>query len=70
MKANMGNSDKVIRILAAVTILVLFFTDQISGTLVNAGLVLSAIFMLTSLFGFCPLYVPFGISTKNKEWRF
>jgi len=23
--------------------------------------------MLTSLIGFCPLYLPFGLSTKKKE---
>ncbi|MBP9070080.1 MAG: DUF2892 domain-containing protein [Bacteroidia bacterium] len=67
MKTNMGSTDKVIRILVAVAILVLYFTDKISGTLAIIGLVLSAVFMLTSLLGFCPLYLPFGISTKKKE---
>ncbi len=67
MKTNMGNTDKVIRILVAVAILVLYFTNQISGTLAIVGLVLSVVFMLTSLIGFCPLYLPFGISTKKKS---
>lgn len=67
MKTNMGNTDKVIRILVAVVILVLYFTNQISGTLAIVGLVLSVVFMLTSLIGVCPLYLPFGISTKQKE---
>jgi hypothetical protein len=67
MKTNMGNTDKVIRILVAVAILVLYFTNQISGTIAIVGLVLSVVFMLTSLIGFCPLYLPFGLSTKKKE---
>ncbi|MBK6522684.1 MAG: DUF2892 domain-containing protein [Sphingobacteriaceae bacterium] len=67
MKTNMGSTDKVIRILVAVAILVLYFTDKISGTLAIIGLVLSAVFMLTSLLGFCPLYLPFGISTKRRS---
>jgi hypothetical protein len=67
MKTNMGNTDKVIRILVAVAILVLYFTNQISGTIAIVGLVLSVVFMLTSLIGFCPLYLPFGLSTKKKS---
>jgi hypothetical protein len=67
MKTNMGNIDKVIRILVAVVILVLYFTNMISGTIAIVGLVLSVIFMLTSLIGFCPLYLPFGLSTKKKS---
>lgn len=67
MKTNMGNTDKVIRILVAVAILVLYFTNQISGTIAIVGIVLSVVFMLTSLIGFCPLYLPFGISTKKKK---
>lgn len=68
MKKNMGSTDKIIRILIALVIGVLYYTEIISGT---TALVLGAfavIFLLTSLISFCPLYLPFGISTcKNKE---
>jgi hypothetical protein len=67
MKKNMGVVDKVVRILAAVVILVLYFTHVISGTLAIILLILAGIFVLTSLFGFCPLYLPFGLSTRKKE---
>jgi len=67
MKKNMGNADKIIRILVAVVIMVLYFAHQISGTWAVIGLVLSAIFILTSFISFCPLYLPFGISTRKKE---
>jgi hypothetical protein len=67
MKKNMGNTDKVIRILAAVIIAVLYFTHQINGTLAIIGLVVSGIFIVTSFMSFCPLYWPFGISTSKKE---
>lgn len=66
MKANMGSTDKVIRILAAILIGVLYFTQQISGTVAIILLVLASIFILTSFMSFCPLYLPFGISTKPK----
>ena len=67
MKKNMGSIDKAVRILVAVAIIVLYFTHQISGTIAIIGLVLSGIFILTSFISFCPLYLPFGISTRKKE---
>ena len=67
MKKNMGTTDKVIRILVAVVILVLFLTHVISGTLAVILLILAGIFVVTSLLGFCPLYLPFGLSTREKE---
>lgn len=68
MKKNMGTADRTIRILIAVIVAALFFTEIISGTLGIILLVLAGIFVLTSFISFCPLYAPFGISTcKVKE---
>jgi len=68
MKSNMGTTDKIIRIAFAVLIAILyFFTDLIPGTLGIVLLVLAAIFVLTSLISFCPLYLPFGINTGKKK---
>jgi hypothetical protein len=67
MKKNMGTIDKVIRILVAVIIAVLYFTNVISGTLAIVLLVLAGIFILTALFGICPGYIPLGFNTKSKE---
>jgi len=67
MKQNMGTIDKVIRILVAVVFVVLYFTHVISGTLGIILLILAAVFVLTSFLSFCPLYLPFGLSTKKKE---
>lgn len=63
MKKNMGNADKTVRILIAVVIGILYFTNVISGTLGLILLILAAVFVLTSLVSFCPLYAPLGIST-------
>jgi len=65
----MGTADKVIRILVAVIIGVLYFTNIISGTLAIILGVLAAVFILTSFISFCPLYLPFGISTFRKKVR-
>lgn len=63
MKKNVGLVDKIIRILIAAVITVLYFTNVISGTLGIVLLVLGGVFVLTSAIGFCPLYLPFGIKT-------
>jgi uncharacterized membrane protein len=66
MKKNMGTIDKVIRILVAVVVVILYFTHVISGVLAIVLLALSAVFVITSLLGFCPLYRLLGLSTKEK----
>jgi hypothetical protein len=68
MKANMGTADKVIRVLIALVIGVLIYTNVLTGTLAIVLGVLSIVFALTSLISFCPLYTLFGIKTcKTKE---
>ncbi len=67
MKKNMGTIDKIIRILIAVVIVILYFAAVISGTVAIVLLILSGIFILTSLISRCPLYLPFGISTIKKK---
>jgi uncharacterized membrane protein len=63
MKKNMGSTDRIIRVVIAVIIGLLYFTNVISGTLGLVLMVLAVVFVLTSLVSFCPLYAPFGIST-------
>ncbi|MFV8342682.1 DUF2892 domain-containing protein [Flavobacterium sp. XS2P39] len=65
MKKNMGSIDKIIRISIAVIIAVLYFTDTISGTIALILGAFAIIFIVTSFISFCPMYLPFGISTKK-----
>lgn len=67
MKKNMGVADRTIRTLLAIVVAVLYFTDQITGTAAIVLGLLAIMFLLTSLIGFCPLYVPFRLSTRKKE---
>lgn len=67
MNSNVGTADKVVRILAALIIGALYFTHKISGTTAVVLLILAGIFIVTSFISFCPLYWPFGISTRKKE---
>jgi hypothetical protein len=66
MKKNMGSADRIVRIVIAILLIMLYFTGVIPGT---AGIVLTAlagVFLLTSAAGFCPLYVLFGINTCKR----
>jgi K+-transporting ATPase A subunit len=65
MKQNMGSADKVIRILVAALFAVLYFTGVVSGVTGIVLLVMAGIFVLTSLVGICPLYLPFGLKTRK-----
>ncbi|HOU99277.1 MAG: DUF2892 domain-containing protein [Ignavibacteria bacterium] len=67
MKKNMGNADKIIRVIIAAVIGVLYFTNILTGTVGLVLLILSVVLILTSLISFCPLYLPFGIKTTCKK---
>jgi hypothetical protein len=67
MKKNVGTIDRVIRILIAVVVVVLYFTKVVSGTLGIILLALAAIFVVTSLLSFCPIWKALGLSTRKKE---
>jgi Protein of unknown function (DUF2892) len=67
MKMNMGNTDRIIRVIIAVILAGLYFSGSVTGTLGIVLIVFSVILVATSLIGSCPLYLPFGISTLRKK---
>jgi hypothetical protein len=67
MKKNMGSIDKLVRVLVAAVIAVLYFTDQIIGTAAIILGIFAIVFILTSAIGFCPLYLPLKLSTIKKK---
>jgi len=66
MKQNMGIADRAIRIVLAAVVAVLYFTNQLSMTAAIILGILAVIFLATGIVGVCPLYLPFGLSTKRK----
>ena len=66
MTKNMGTVDRVIRAVFAVAVAVLYFAGIISGIVAIILGILALVFLLTSIFGFCPLYAPFKFSTNKK----
>lgn len=59
----MSSADKIIRLIISAIMVILYFTNVVSGTVGVIMLVLAAVFTLTSIISFCPLYAIFGIST-------
>lgn len=67
MVKNMGKLDKTLRIAVAAIIAILYFTHVINGTLAIVLGIFAIIFLLTSLVGTCPLYIPLNINTNKEE---
>lgn len=66
-KQNLGTTDRIVRLVVALLIAVLYFTGIISGTVALILGILAVVFALTSFVAFCPLYLPFGLSTIAKK---
>jgi len=67
MKKNMGNADRIIRVIIALVAAGLYFGGVLEGTVGLVALVMAIIFLLTSLISFCPIYRIFGMSTCPAE---
>jgi len=58
MQTNVGSVDRIVRVVAGVTLIALAATGTIS-----AWGYLGIMPILTAAIGWCPAYLPFGIST-------
>jgi hypothetical protein len=67
MTKNMGTADRTIRTLIALAIVVLYFTGKISGAVAILLGIVAVAFLVTSFVGWCPSYLPFGLSTRKSS---
>ena len=67
MNLNMGIIDRTVRILLALAIAILIILKVLTGIPAIVLGIIGGIFVVTSLVGTCPIYLPFKISTKKKE---
>lgn len=63
MKKNMGQVDRIIRLIIAAIAVFLYSNGTLTGTLGIVALVLAFVFAITSFLSFCPLYTIVGLST-------
>jgi hypothetical protein len=67
MTKNMGNLDRALRLIVVVAIAIAYLMGMLSGTIAIILGVVAAAFLLTSLVGTCPAYLPFGLSTRGRN---
>ncbi len=65
MKKNMGTADRVIRLVLVAVAIILLVAKVATGALAIVVGVIAALLALTSITGFCALYVPCKISTRK-----
>jgi uncharacterized membrane protein len=66
MKQNVGTVDRIIRAVAGIALVAAGFF-VVNGTIGIIMVIIGAILLVTGAIGFCPLYVPFKISTLKKS---
>jgi Inner membrane protein YgaP-like, transmembrane domain len=68
MKKNMGAMDRVVRFFIVLIIGALYGIDMISGWVAIVFGSVAVIFLITSFFSVCPIYMAFGWSTVEKAF--
>ncbi|MDR3474355.1 MAG: DUF2892 domain-containing protein [Devosia sp.] len=66
---NVGTPDRLVRLVLGIVLVVLPFAAGLGATpWLSWGLILvGAIILATSAFGFCPIYAAFGLSTRRRK---
>jgi len=65
MKSNMGNADRVLRVIVGIVLVVVGFA-VLNGTVGIVVGVIGLIPLATGLIGWCPLYTLFNLKTKKQ----
>lgn len=63
MKTNVGTVDRMIRLVLGIVMVVLYFSETLTGTLGYVLMAVGVVFVVTSMIGFCPLYALVGFNT-------
>jgi hypothetical protein len=66
IKQNMGTIDRIVRLILAAAVAILYYTGNLTGLAAIILGILAVIFVVTSFIAFCPLYLPFGLSTRKQ----
>ncbi|RVU26576.1 DUF2892 domain-containing protein [Sandaracinomonas limnophila] len=67
MKANVGKFDRIFRFALAAVLAILAYSEIIPNEFQLVAYIIAIVFALTGLIRVCPLYMPFGISTRREK---
>jgi hypothetical protein len=67
MTKNMGITDRIVRTVLGLAVIVLVLLGKITGMTAIILCILAVVFLVTSSISFCPLYVPLKIFTTKKQ---
>lgn len=67
MKANVGSIDKLVRLLLAIVLILLFYFEVLSGSWGIISLIGALVLTVTSLINFCPIYSMFKMNTAKSK---
>lgn len=67
MKTNESNTDRIIRAVLGIALLVVGFGGVISGTLGLVFKIVGLLLLLTGAVGFCPIYALLRFQTKKSK---
>jgi len=67
MMKNVGNADRVTRIVLALILGLMWLNGTIAGFLGGALAILAIVFLVTGAIGFCPIYFALKLSTLKKK---
>lgn len=65
LSLNVGNMDRIIRLILGVVLIGLAYSGTLTGTAAIIAYVVAAIAIVTGLVKFCLLYTLFGINTSK-----
>jgi hypothetical protein len=64
MKKNVGSADQIVRYILAAIIIALFMLKVVTGVLGFILLAVAAVFIVTALLNFCPIWWILGVKTN------
>jgi hypothetical protein len=67
MTKNMSTIDRVLRFIAVLAIGAAYLMGLLSGGLAIFLGIVAVAFFATGLIGTCPIYLPFGLSTRGRS---
>lgn len=65
----MGSFDRTLRIILAIVLVLLIVFKQLTGIAAIIFGIIAVAFLITSIIGVCPIYLPFKINTAKGEQK-